>query len=350
MDIEIRTRATTPSSRFALWNYVVANRSWILCAMLVLIALHFFVLAIWSYFQATEISVETTTLHGGVVERWLENFKGRTIYVLGDSTVASGNFEFTVFPYGVDLPLGSATTEKSTTGNGKFSNANDNGSPIPVPYRSLGGKRRVVILAYFASGGCGILDWIHLPIFHRVQVCLGKFNSCSIFGFLQLQEGSFLWEAMITSSLFVEWTIRFCSSFVVRVQSGVWGWFLCLGDPEGFANELVTHFKSTLKSLYARGARKFLINNVGPIGCIPNNRNRVTNDCNEEKNHGAAVYNGKLEIALRELAKEFEATFVLANSQEMFEEFNRDYRALLWKMEPGKADVPMFWERWLLQG
>lgn len=66
--------------------------------------------------------METTTLHGGVVERWPENFKGRTMYVLGDSTVASGNFEFTVFPYGVDLPLGSATTEKSTTGSGKFSN------------------------------------------------------------------------------------------------------------------------------------------------------------------------------------------------------------------------------------
>lgn len=64
-----------------------------------------------------------------------------------------------------------------------------------------------------------------------------------------------------------------------------------------------------------------MINNVGPIGCIPNNRNRVTNDCNEEKNHGAEVYNGKLELALRELVKECEATFVLANSQEIFKEF-----------------------------
>lgn len=49
-----------------------------------------------------------------------------------------------------------------------FLAAKDNGSPIPVPYRSLGKEKSSDSGVNFASGGCGILDWTHPPDFPSV--------------------------------------------------------------------------------------------------------------------------------------------------------------------------------------
>ncbi|XP_058225535.1 GDSL esterase/lipase At3g50400-like [Rhododendron vialii] len=85
-------------------------------------------------------------------------------------------------------------------------------------------------------------------------------------------------------------------------------------DPKGFAKELVRQLMRNLMSLYTRGVRKFLINNIGPVGCIPNKRNR-TSTCDEDLNKAITVYNALLHIELKELPKE--ASIVMANSHEL---------------------------------
>ncbi|KAH7846993.1 hypothetical protein Vadar_020536 [Vaccinium darrowii] len=209
-----------------------------------------------------------TTDHGETTS-WAKFFRGRPMFILGDSTVAAGNFMMTQFPYEVDLPAGSPPT-------GRFSNrftiadyaAIQNGSPIPqVPLvnGSLGGDWKTSHGVNFASAGCGILNWTHPPEFTAT---------------------------VVTTNL------PYC---------------------------LLVFFKPNYRSLYARGARQFLINNIGPIGCIPNKRNRVRNpvtrekECDEELNKCSKEYNRRLEIALRGLAAEDqEATFVLADSAALF--------------------------------
>lgn len=69
--------------------------------------------------------------------------------------------------------------------------------------------------------------------------------------------------------------------------------------------------------LYRLDARKFVIGNVGPIGCIPYQKtiNRINKDeCVKLPNELAAQYNGKLKDLMAELNENLRgATFVLAN-------------------------------------
>ncbi|KAH0457070.1 hypothetical protein IEQ34_014977 [Dendrobium chrysotoxum] len=67
--------------------------------------------------------------------------------------------------------------------------------------------------------------------------------------------------------------------------------------PETFANLLIQQFGRQLKDLYDLGARKFLIVNISPIGCIPNqlaSHGSDTGACVESVNQMASQYNRKL--------------------------------------------------------
>ncbi|KAL0914107.1 hypothetical protein M5K25_017611 [Dendrobium thyrsiflorum] len=67
--------------------------------------------------------------------------------------------------------------------------------------------------------------------------------------------------------------------------------------PEAFTNLLIQQFGRQLKDLYDLGARKFLIVNISPIGCIPSQLALQGSDkgaCVESVNQMASVYNRKL--------------------------------------------------------
>ncbi|KAI8549008.1 hypothetical protein RHMOL_Rhmol07G0317800 [Rhododendron molle] len=124
MDVEIPTRATAPSSRFALWNHVVATRYRIWRALPVLIALSLSILAISFIVKQPRSQCRVCRLPPCPV-LWLKD---------GRKTSRDG------------LSM-------------------DNGSPIPVPYRSLEKEKSSDSGVNFASAGCGILDWTHPPDF-----------------------------------------------------------------------------------------------------------------------------------------------------------------------------------------
>uniref|UniRef100_A0A7N0UBH9 Uncharacterized protein n=1 Tax=Kalanchoe fedtschenkoi TaxID=63787 RepID=A0A7N0UBH9_KALFE len=87
--------------------------------------------------------------------------------------------------------------------------------------------------------------------------------------------------------------------------------------PDAFIDDMVNHFRGQLARLYTMDARKFVIGNVGPIGCIPYQKtiNQLdANQCVDLANKLALQYNARLKDLLTELNENLPgATFVHAN-------------------------------------
>ncbi|CAI9110077.1 OLC1v1010041C1 [Oldenlandia corymbosa var. corymbosa] len=102
-------------------------------------------------------------------------------------------------------------------------------------------------------------------------------------------------------------------------------------SPDGFVDDLITHLKGQLTRLYNLDARKFIVGNVGPIGCIPYQKtiNQLSADeCVELPNQLALQYNAKLKNLMTELNKNLPgATFVHANVYDLVMELIRNYKS-----------------------
>ncbi|KAJ4843270.1 hypothetical protein Tsubulata_009874, partial [Turnera subulata] len=100
-------------------------------------------------------------------------------------------------------------------------------------------------------------------------------------------------------------------------------------SPDAFINDMINHFRAQLTRLYQLDARKFVISNVGPIGCIPYQKtiNQLKeNECVDLANKLAVQYNGRLNDLLAELNDNLPgSTFVHANVYDMVMELITNY-------------------------
>ncbi|QHO40775.1 GDSL esterase/lipase [Arachis hypogaea] len=100
-------------------------------------------------------------------------------------------------------------------------------------------------------------------------------------------------------------------------------------SPDAFVDEMINHFRIQLTRLYEMDARKFVVSNVGPIGCIPYQRaiNQLNEDeCSDLANKLAVQYNGRLKDLLAELNDNLPgANFVLANVYDLVMELITNY-------------------------
>ncbi|OVA10524.1 Lipase [Macleaya cordata] len=100
-------------------------------------------------------------------------------------------------------------------------------------------------------------------------------------------------------------------------------------SPDVFINHLISNLRGQLTRLYNLDARKFVIGNVGPIGCIPYQKtiNQINQDqCVDLPNKLALQYNGRLKDLLTELNENLPgATFVLANVYDLVMELITNY-------------------------
>lgn len=126
-------------------------------------------------------------------------------------------------------------------------------------------------------------------------------------------------------------------------------------SPDGFIDDMLSHLKDQLtvhihlpntcyksmfcsclfcfvmfyQRLYRLDARKFVIGNVGPIGCIPYQKtiNQLNeNECVDLANQLALQYNGKLKDLLTQLNENLPgATFVHANVYALVMELITNY-------------------------
>ncbi|RHN50271.1 putative triacylglycerol lipase [Medicago truncatula] len=88
-------------------------------------------------------------------------------------------------------------------------------------------------------------------------------------------------------------------------------------QPKPFAEHLIENFSQQLKTLYELGARKIVVFEIGPIGCIPaiSRTHEHTGECMEEANKMALYFNEKLSAMLKNLTSSLPgSTFVLGQS------------------------------------
>ncbi|TVT99180.1 hypothetical protein EJB05_55467 [Eragrostis curvula] len=100
-------------------------------------------------------------------------------------------------------------------------------------------------------------------------------------------------------------------------------------SPDGFIDDLISHLRDQLTRLHTLDARKFVVANVGPLGCIPYQKtiNRVDeNECVKLPNQLAQQYNARLRDMLAELNAELPgARFCLANVYDLVLELITNY-------------------------
>ncbi|XP_013634422.1 PREDICTED: GDSL esterase/lipase At2g23540 [Brassica oleracea var. oleracea] len=99
--------------------------------------------------------------------------------------------------------------------------------------------------------------------------------------------------------------------------------------PDNFIDDMLDHLRDQLTRLYQLDARKFVIGNVGPIGCIPYQKtiNQLNeNECVDLANKLANQYNVRLKILLEDLNKKLPgAMFVHANVYDLVMELITNY-------------------------
>ncbi|KAI5415583.1 GDSL esterase/lipase At4g16230 isoform X2 [Lathyrus oleraceus] len=105
-------------------------------------------------------------------------------------------------------------------------------------------------------------------------------------------------------------------------------------SPETFVTTLISKLRTQLTRLFNLGARKIVVVNVGPIGCIPNQRdaNLVEGDgCVTFPNQLAILFNTQLKSLVAELNSNLAGSkFVYADVYHILEDILINYAALAW--------------------
>ncbi|KAF5206368.1 GDSL esterase/lipase [Thalictrum thalictroides] len=241
------------------------------------------------------------------------------LYVFGDSISESGNNNFfptdakaNYTPYGIDTSSGAT---------GRFTNgktiidfiAQSLGLPLVPAYMSLSTSDKINITTgvNYASGASGILP--------ESGTALGKILS------LDEQIKNFK-DTVLLKTLKSRAELKNLSDSIVWVNIGsndyinnylkpanyMSSWIY---TPQQFANLLVHRLIRGLRNIYSLGARKFVVFNIGRLGCLPAIVNSInpkpTTPCVEDVNNLVMLYNSMLSSAITELERTLSgSTFV----------------------------------------
>ncbi|XP_074307810.1 GDSL esterase/lipase 7-like [Silene latifolia] len=230
------------------------------------------------------------------------------LYVFGDSLFDSGNNNWLPTlakanypPYGHNFPQGPT---------GRFTNgmtvvdfvAEALGLPYPPPYAAL--LRRNSLTGYnYASGSCGILpetgQSIGLCLNLDVQVKLFQ-KTVQTHLASNLKKPDQVAQHLAKSIFFFsvgnnDYINNYFNTFPLSRRHNY--------NPQQFAELLVDALSLKLQKLYSLGVRKFVVFELGPIGCIPSIVRRVkpNGKCDENKNQIVSIFNDKLGLMMKNL-------------------------------------------------
>ncbi|XP_047317658.1 GDSL esterase/lipase At2g23540-like [Impatiens glandulifera] len=261
-------------------------------------------------------------------------------FIFGDSLVDAGNNNYlrtlargNIRPYSIDFkPSGGNPTGRYTNGKtiaditGELMGQKHYAVPFLAPNTT---GKALIHGVNFASGGGGILRDTGRVFINRlsmdVQIDCFNITRQRIASLLGPERAR---NYIMTKSIFsvTLGSNDFLNNYLLPIFSV--GVRRAL-TPEAFIEDLITHMRGQLTRLYNLDARKFIVANVGPIGCIPYEKamNRVTDsECAELPNNMALQYGARLKDLLQELKQNLpEATFVYANVYDLVLGLIRNY-------------------------
>ncbi|XP_022158232.1 GDSL esterase/lipase At2g23540 [Momordica charantia] len=249
-------------------------------------------------------------------------------FIFGDSLVDAGNNNYlptlskaNLRPNGIDYQAsGGAPTGRFTNGRtiGDIVGEELGQPKHAVPFLSPNSTAKSILNGVnYASGGGGILNATGRIFVNR----LGMDIQVDFFNITRKQLDKLLGASKardyITKNSIFSITVGandFLNNYLLPVLS--------IGarisqSPDSFIDDMIAHLRDQLTRLYHLDARKFVVGNVGPIGCIPYQKtiNQLNEDqCVDLANKLALQYNAKLKDLLSTLNKNLpSSTFVYAN-------------------------------------
>lgn len=261
-------------------------------------------------------------------------------YIFGDSLVDAGNNNYlptlskaNISPNGIDF--------KASGGNptGRFTNGRTIGDIVgeelgqpnyAIPFLAPNTTGKAILHGVnYASGGGGIMNATGRIFVNR----LGLEIQVDYFNITRKQIDQLLGASkakdFITKKAIFSVTIGandFLNNYLLPLLS--------IGarlteSPDAFIDDMISNLRNQLTRLYQLDARKFVIGNVGPIGCIPYQRtiNQLNeNECVDLANQLANQYNGRLKDLLASLNENLPgATFVHADVYALVMELITNY-------------------------
>ncbi|KAL5582058.1 hypothetical protein UlMin_014500 [Ulmus minor] len=243
------------------------------------------------------------------------------LYVFGDSLFDSGNNNVLAtaakadyLPYGIDFPQG--VTGRFTNGKtvADFI-AEQLGLPYAPPYMSLRESAGLTGFNY-ASGSCGILPTTGL----RFGKCLSIKDQIDLFHLTTKTKLSRHFKNpddlahYLSKSIFIFSTANndYINNYLEQ-RSATRKTY----SPQSFAQLLVDDLAQQFEKLYRLGARKVIMFEIGPIGCMPTFARKINHNgkCVEEINEITSYFNQKLRPMLQNLTSTLRGSnFVLGHA------------------------------------
>ncbi|KAH7666871.1 GDSL lipase/esterase protein [Dioscorea alata] len=261
-------------------------------------------------------------------------------FVFGDSLVDAGNNNYLNTLSRADIPPNGIDFKAS---NGQPTGRYTNGRTIAdIILEELGQKiypqpflapdttgSSILHGVNYASGGGGIMNQTGRIFINRLglEVQVDFFNITrqqldEVIG--QEQAKEFLSKAIFSISI---GSNDFLNNYLLPVFSvGE----RILETPDEFVDNLIEGLRDQLVRLYKLDARKFVVGNVGPLGCIPYQKtiNQADEDeCVSLPNQLAMQYNEKFKDLMNELNERLPgAKFVIANVYDVVMELITNYQ------------------------
>ncbi|XVF27242.1 hypothetical protein REPUB_Repub14bG0089600 [Reevesia pubescens] len=168
----------------------------------------------------------------------------------------------------------------------------------------------------YASSGSGILD-ITGSVF-GAHICMDKqvSNFAKTRQYIISRIGAAAAQRLLRQALYF---IVIGYNDILRKNSS--------SNDANYLDDLVSKFRSQLRMLYNLDARKIVVANIQPLGCIP--LLRSSDGCDASMNEQAKLYNMKLKtLILPELTTNLaRSTFVYVDTYAIFEDILRNYKS-----------------------
>ncbi|KAK8606807.1 hypothetical protein V6N13_052564 [Hibiscus sabdariffa] len=261
-------------------------------------------------------------------------------FVFGDSLVDAGNNNYlqtlskaNIPPNGIDFKAsGGRPTGRFTNGR-TISDIVGEELGVPnyaVPYLAPNSTGKAILYGVnYASGGGGIMNATGSIFVNRLglDIQIDYFNNTrkQFDGLLGPSEAKdyisnrSIFSITIGSNDFLNNYLLPLLSTGTRISE----------SPDAFIDDMINHLRNQLTRLYQLDARKFVVGNIGPIGCIPYQKtiNQLSeNQCVDLANKLAMQYNLQLKDLLTELNGKLQgAIFVYANVYDLVMELIANY-------------------------